>query len=62
MSLEELLGVVRPFSLVSPDMLLDAIHDKTTTRTTDLRHRGLLGQQTHDNYTIHIYYTRCIYL
>ncbi|CAG9585880.1 unnamed protein product [Danaus chrysippus] len=42
MSLEELLGVVRPFSLVTPDMLLDAIHDKTTTRTTDLRHRGLL--------------------
>ncbi|XP_073944509.1 BTB (POZ) domain containing 9 isoform X2 [Choristoneura fumiferana] len=42
MSLEELLRVVRPFAPVTPDMLLDAIHDKTRTRTTDLRHRGLL--------------------
>ncbi|KAI8435404.1 hypothetical protein MSG28_003720 [Choristoneura fumiferana] len=37
-----LLRVVRPFAPVTPDMLLDAIHDKTRTRTTDLRHRGLL--------------------
>ncbi|XP_063619911.1 BTB/POZ domain-containing protein 9 [Cydia splendana] len=42
MSLEELLRVVRPFAPVTPDMLLDAIHDKTRTRSTDLRHRGLL--------------------
>ncbi|XP_045446024.1 BTB/POZ domain-containing protein 9 [Melitaea cinxia] len=42
MSLEELLTVVRPFSLVTPDMLLDAIQEKTQTKSTDLRHRGLL--------------------
>ncbi|GBP56852.1 hypothetical protein EVAR_41488_1 [Eumeta japonica] len=42
MSLEELLTVVRPFSLVTPDMLLDAIQEKTQTKSTELRHRGLL--------------------
>lgn len=42
MSLEDLLTVVRPFSLVTPDMLLDAIQEKTQTKSTDLRHRGLL--------------------
>ncbi|XP_060810795.1 BTB/POZ domain-containing protein 9 [Amyelois transitella] len=42
MSLEELLTVVRPFSLVTPDMLLDAIQEKTRTKSTELRHRGLL--------------------
>ncbi|XP_021188451.3 uncharacterized protein LOC110374871 isoform X2 [Helicoverpa armigera] len=42
MTLEELLTVVRPFSLVTPDMLLDAIQEKTQTKSTDLRHRGLL--------------------
>lgn len=42
MSLEELLTVVRPFALVTPDMLLDAIQEKTQTKSTDLRHRGLL--------------------
>ncbi|XP_072944054.1 BTB/POZ domain-containing protein 9 [Epargyreus clarus] len=42
MSLEELLTVVRPFALVTPDMLLDAIQEKTKTKSTDLRHRGLL--------------------
>ncbi|XP_047504600.1 BTB/POZ domain-containing protein 9 isoform X1 [Pieris napi] len=42
MSLEELLTVVRPFTLVTPDMLLDAIQEKTQTSTTDLPHRGLL--------------------
>ncbi|XP_039747160.1 BTB/POZ domain-containing protein 9 isoform X2 [Pararge aegeria] len=42
MSLEELLTVVRPFALVTPDMLLDAIQEKTQTKNTDLRHRGVL--------------------
>uniref|UniRef100_A0A2H1VX80 BTB/POZ domain-containing protein 9 n=1 Tax=Spodoptera frugiperda TaxID=7108 RepID=A0A2H1VX80_SPOFR len=42
MTLEELLTVVRPFSLVTPDMLLDAIQEKTQTKSTELRHRGLL--------------------
>ncbi|XP_059061241.1 BTB/POZ domain-containing protein 9 [Achroia grisella] len=42
MSLEDLLTVVRPFSLVTPDMLLDAIQQKTQTKSTDLPHRGLL--------------------
>ncbi|VVC98596.1 unnamed protein product, partial [Leptidea sinapis] len=42
MSLEELLTVVRPFSLVTPDMLLDAIQEKTQAKSTDLPHRGLL--------------------
>lgn len=42
MSLEELLTVVRPFALVTPDMLLDAIQEKTQTKSTDLKHRGVL--------------------
>ncbi|XP_013140808.1 PREDICTED: BTB/POZ domain-containing protein 9 [Papilio polytes] len=42
MSLEELLTVVRPVALVTPDMLLDAIQDKTQTKSTDLPHRGFL--------------------
>ncbi|CAH0718693.1 unnamed protein product, partial [Brenthis ino] len=42
MSLEELLTIVRPFALVTPDMLLDAIQEKTQTKSTELRHRGLL--------------------
>lgn len=42
MSLEELLTVVRPFSLVTPDMLLDAIQEKTQTKTSQLPYRGLL--------------------
>ncbi|XP_030034586.1 BTB/POZ domain-containing protein 9 isoform X2 [Manduca sexta] len=42
MSLEELLTVVRPFAPVTPDMLLDAIQEKTQTKSTELRHRGLL--------------------
>lgn len=42
MSLEELLTVVRPFHLVTPDMLLDAIEQKTQTKSTDLKHRGIL--------------------
>ncbi|KAG7307025.1 hypothetical protein JYU34_007156 [Plutella xylostella] len=41
MSLEELLTVARPFPLVTADMLLDAIQEKTSTSTTDLRHRGI---------------------
>ncbi|XP_052737427.1 BTB/POZ domain-containing protein 9 isoform X1 [Bicyclus anynana] len=42
MSLEELLTVVRPCALVTPDMLLDAIQEKTQTNNTDLPHRGVL--------------------
>ncbi|XP_026329697.1 BTB/POZ domain-containing protein 9 [Hyposmocoma kahamanoa] len=45
MSLEELLTVVRPFALVTPDMLLDAIQEKTQTKSTDLKHRGVLLQE-----------------
>ncbi|XP_077299785.1 BTB (POZ) domain containing 9 [Arctopsyche grandis] len=42
MSLEDLLTVVRPFVFVTPDMLLDAIEEKTHTNSSNLRHRGQL--------------------
>lgn len=42
MSLEDLLTVVRPFPFVTPDMLLDAIQEKTNVNSSNLRHRGQL--------------------
>ncbi|KAJ9578309.1 hypothetical protein L9F63_005475, partial [Diploptera punctata] len=42
MSLSELLGVVRPAGLVSPDTILDAIQDRTQARDSELNYRGCL--------------------
>lgn len=44
MSLNELLCVVRPAGLVPPDVLLDAIDERTTARICHLPHRGQLGK------------------
>lgn len=41
-SLDDLLNVVRPSSLVSPDSILDAIQEKTSTRSSELPYRGFL--------------------
>ncbi|GLV39696.1 BTB (POZ) domain containing 9 [Carabus blaptoides fortunei] len=42
MSVFELLSVVRPAGLVNPDSLLDAIAERTNSRSTLLPHRGQL--------------------
>ncbi|XP_043076097.1 BTB/POZ domain-containing protein 9-like [Puntigrus tetrazona] len=42
MTLTEMLNVVRPSGLVSPDDLLDAIKTRSETRDMDLNHRGML--------------------
>uniref|UniRef100_UPI00358E8E57 BTB/POZ domain-containing protein 9 n=1 Tax=Myxine glutinosa TaxID=7769 RepID=UPI00358E8E57 len=42
MSLPDLLNVVRPLGLVSPDVILDAIQDQTQRCTSELNHRGML--------------------
>ncbi len=44
MTLTEMLNVVRPSGLVSPDDLLDAIKTRSETRDMDLNHRGMLGK------------------
>lgn len=44
MSLSELLGVVRPAGLVSPDTILDAIQARTQARDSDLNYRGCLSK------------------
>lgn len=45
MSVQDLLSVVRPASLVKPDALLDAIDERTNARLSRLPHRGKLGMQ-----------------
>lgn len=42
MSLEDLLSIVRPSQILNPDLLLDAIAEKTTSKT--LHYRGALHQ------------------
>ncbi|KAJ4451557.1 BTB/POZ domain-containing protein 9 [Periplaneta americana] len=42
MSLSELLSVVRPAGLVSPDTILDAIQARTQARDSELNYRGCL--------------------
>ncbi|XP_041107016.1 BTB/POZ domain-containing protein 9-like isoform X2 [Polyodon spathula] len=42
MSLEEMLNVVRPSGLLSPDALLDAIKIRSESRDMDLNYRGML--------------------
>lgn len=44
MTLTEMLNVVRPSGLLSPDDLLDAIKIRSESRNMDLNYRGMLGQ------------------
>lgn len=44
MSLTEMLNVVRPSGLVSPDDLLDAIKMRSESRDMDLNYRGMLSE------------------
>ncbi|XP_051164686.1 BTB/POZ domain-containing protein 9 [Leptopilina boulardi] len=41
-AITDLLNVVRPTGLVSPEMILDAIAESTQTKDTELNYRGLL--------------------
>lgn len=43
MSLSEMLNVVRPSGLLSPDDLLDAIQTRSESRDMDLNYRGMLS-------------------
>lgn len=43
MSLMEMLNVVRPSGLLSPDDLLDAIKTRSESRDMDLNYRGILS-------------------
>lgn len=40
---QDLLNVVRPTSLISPDQILDAIKAKSESRDMDLQYRGYLS-------------------
>ena len=40
----DLLNIVRPSSLLSPDAILDAIKTKNESRDMDLKYRGYLGK------------------
>lgn len=42
MSIEELLEVVRPAGLVSPETILDAIQARTQVKDSELKYRGFL--------------------
>lgn len=44
MTLTEMLNVVRPSGLLSPDDLLDAIKTRSESRNMDLNYRGMLSQ------------------
>lgn len=44
MSLTELLNVVRPSGLLSPDAILDAIKVRSESRDMDLNYRGMLSE------------------
>lgn len=43
MTLSEMLNVVRPSGLLSPDDLLDAIQTRSESRDMDLNYRGMLS-------------------
>ncbi|NXW49290.1 BTBD9 protein, partial [Nyctiprogne leucopyga] len=51
MSLTELLNVVRPSGLLSPDAILDAIKIRSESRDMDLNYRGMLNGDT-QNYDL----------
>lgn len=44
MTVSELLGVVRPLKLVTPDTILDALTLRTTCRDSALKYRGALSE------------------
>lgn len=44
MTLSEMLNVVRPTRLLSPDDLLDAIQTRSESRDMDLNYRGMLSK------------------
>lgn len=44
MSLTEMLNVVRPSGLISPDDLLDAIKARSESRDMELNYRGMLSE------------------
>ena len=44
MSLDELLNVVRPSALISPDAILDAIKVKNESKDMELNYRGFLSK------------------
>ena len=44
MSLTEMLNLVRPSGLLSPDDLLDAINIRSDSRDIDLNYRGMLSE------------------
>lgn len=44
MTLTEMLNVVRPSGLLSPDDLLDAIKMRSESRNMDLNYRGMLSE------------------
>lgn len=54
MSMQDLLNVVRPTGLLSPDAILDAIKIQSESRVMDLKYRGFLGWYSID-YRIYIY-------
>lgn len=43
MTLAEMLNIVRPSGLLSPDHLLDAIQTRSESRDMELNYRGMLG-------------------
>jgi hypothetical protein len=53
MTLSELLGVVRPAGLVSPDTILDAIQARTQARDSELNYRGCLSEYSQLWWTLH---------
>lgn len=44
MTVSELLNVVRPLKLVTPDTILDALTLRTTSRDSALKYRGALSE------------------
>lgn len=44
---QDLLNVVRPTGLISPDQILDAIKAKNESRDMDLQYRGYLSKLAH---------------
>lgn len=55
MTLTEMLNVVRPSGLLSPDNLLDAIKIRSESRNMDLNYRGMLSQ-CHSLYAVWLRY------
>lgn len=46
---QDLLNVVRPTTLISPDQILDAIKAKNESRDMDLQYRGYLSKLSIDS-------------